>query len=1452
MNHSFFKRTTKFSITPLLFFLIIFSAQAQFKGAYEMEANGYFTHPVETGFGIVATDNYASKLYLISENTIEELVATPGCGRYFTVSPDKNLIGFKQIRKNGLQVPAIYDIKNRTIKELCSPVKRCGQVSFSHNGKIAFTIDTKLYVLSETGSQSYELGTYSNITPISPDGSSVAFDVNQKKINILNLKTGKIKSVTKRSNGSLFPQWSPDGSKLLFSKPSGELMVWKAKDDKLFSVGKGLSASWSDDSQNILCQNQVIRDFMLISSDIYQVRWDGSETKNLTNTPTVFEMTPAYASGRRILFHTYNNKQIVEAQLNRSGNQIRNAKNIHTYNQVAIKHFTTRNFIHQKNRNNEVVLEKEIPYVHQVYDVPSWSNGYAACAPTTSVMAFAYFNRLPEWPVEVDHGQTWDPHVNSFGSYVTDKYYFNGYYFDAFSSYRNCYGGYGHMWITHSSPSQGGMASYHQLHDVEPGTIDYSTQFDETVNEIDAGFPHAICNYLTSSGHLNLAIGYNADMHYLILKDPYGDKNTPGYPSYDGEIVRYDWAGYNNGYQNLGGSHGFVPWTHLARTQEPEYDNLVIDDEYYGHGFYMNNSENGAKMRYYRDDDEAGYNNHYWWTYATDAAEDVCWVSWTADIPLTTSYELLVYITDKATSEQAKYVITHAKGEDEVIINQSNYSGEWVSLGTFQFTAGKNGSVRLGDNTGEASSENKILVFDALKWVQVPGALAVTKTNVTCKGANDGTATATIETGNSPYSFEWNTQPVQTTATASGLAAGEYIITVTDADENTYTCPVFIKEADQAMSITIDKQNPTIIDYNDGKIETAVSGGVEPYQYDWENDISSTAIADSLLADTYSLAVSDSYGCTHSFSVELVNPAISRPHSISLVERTLSTASLTWDEVETAGKYLILLKTKDANEWNEFESTETGFVFSDLQAMTDYEVKVAAIADADTSAYAEMVFMTNRTTACRGTFTDTGGRYGNYDNDELYNFTIEAENAGQIKVNFVFFETEPDYDFMYVYDGKNQNADLIGTYHGEPGDGSLPGEITSSGNSITFSFSSDYATTETGWVAYWSSIGGTCETQAPETTIEPVNEAKSDDFTVTFTDTDANNVGLKEQFYMVEGFNGEEWTSNPANGFISDSFDNESLEGWTAIDGDWDGQNGYLHQSNQGRSRANVRHALNQENDKTYLYKWRMKIHGTSSNIRAGIHIFNNDTNNCYYESSYYIEFRQARSEIRISKYASSVETVQIVEDFYMPRAKWFDCAVMYSPESGEINVFYNGILAATYTDPEPLTQGTCFYMRTGSSAVYFDDIQVYQSRDNTGIITVGNEDSNDIQFANPDSESPTCQIHSLVVDNYQIISDEAVLQVDIEGLEKADITAFENNDIQIYAHGCSVFIQLNDIKTEEAKIDMYNLSGQCILSTTTSKASTKIDMGKLSQIIIVKVTNGENSWVRKVWTNKK
>ena len=87
--------------------------------------------------------------------------------------------------------------------------------------------------------------------------------------------------------------------------------------------------------------------------------------------------------------------------------------------------------------------------------------------------------------------------------------------------------------------------------------------------------------------------------------------------------------------------------------------------------------------------------------------------------------------------------------------------------------------------------------------------VATTSTPSGCSG-NNGSATANVSAGFPPYTYTWNTTPVQTTATATGLAPGTYTVTVDDAGACTppITQSVIVGSSGSATTPTFTQVTP--------------------------------------------------------------------------------------------------------------------------------------------------------------------------------------------------------------------------------------------------------------------------------------------------------------------------------------------------------------------------------------------------------------------------------------------------------------------------------------------------------------------------------------------------------------------------------------------------------------------------------------------------------------------
>ena len=109
--------------------------------------------------------------------------------------------------------------------------------------------------------------------------------------------------------------------------------------------------------------------------------------------------------------------------------------------------------------------------------------------------------------------------------------------------------------------------------------------------------------------------------------------------------------------------------------------------------------------------------------------------------------------------------------------------------------------------------------------------------NVSCNGGADGEATVNVTGGTPDYSYAWSDG--QTTMTATGLSAGSYTVTVTDATGCTETGSVSLTEPpalvpDAIVSSDYNGSDISCFGESDGEITASATGGVMPYAYAWE------------------------------------------------------------------------------------------------------------------------------------------------------------------------------------------------------------------------------------------------------------------------------------------------------------------------------------------------------------------------------------------------------------------------------------------------------------------------------------------------------------------------------------------------------------------------------------------------------------------------------------------
>ncbi|HTB30835.1 MAG TPA: T9SS type A sorting domain-containing protein, partial [Bacteroidia bacterium] len=142
------------------------------------------------------------------------------------------------------------------------------------------------------------------------------------------------------------------------------------------------------------------------------------------------------------------------------------------------------------------------------------------------------------------------------------------------------------------------------------------------------------------------------------------------------------------------------------------------------------------------------------------------------------------------------------------------------------------------------------------------------KVNVLCNGSSTGSATVGVKYGASPYTYAWSPN-VSSSATANGLSAGIYSITVTDHSgcsssvaKVTITQPGDLRDSIKPWTCSDNMVTATV----------GVKGGVSPYSYAWSPGGGTKATMSSLVPGTYTVTVTDKNHCSNTITTALTCP----------------------------------------------------------------------------------------------------------------------------------------------------------------------------------------------------------------------------------------------------------------------------------------------------------------------------------------------------------------------------------------------------------------------------------------------------------------------------------------------------------------------------------------------------------------------------------------------------
>ncbi len=231
-----------------------------------------------------------------------------------------------------------------------------------------------------------------------------------------------------------------------------------------------------------------------------------------------------------------------------------------------------------------------------------------------------------------------------------------------------------------------------------------------------------------------------------------------------------------------------------------------------------------------------------------------------------------------------------------------------ASGGTSPYTYNWGGGITTEDRTGLLAGSYSVTITDANGCTAIVNATiteptsilsgTTTSSNVNCFGGSNGTINLTASGGTTPYSYNWGGGI--TTEDRTGLSAGSYSVTITDANGCTANVNTTITQPVSALSGNTVTTNVTCSGGSNGTIDLTASGGTAPYSFNWGSGIT-TEDRVALAEGVYSVTITDANGCS-----TLVNVTITQPNAIVNSLNQTACESYLWNGITytTSGQYI--------------------------------------------------------------------------------------------------------------------------------------------------------------------------------------------------------------------------------------------------------------------------------------------------------------------------------------------------------------------------------------------------------------------------------------------------------------------------------------------------------------------------------------------------------------------
>jgi len=236
----------------------------------------------------------------------------------------------------------------------------------------------------------------------------------------------------------------------------------------------------------------------------------------------------------------------------------------------------------------------------------------------------------------------------------------------------------------------------------------------------------------------------------------------------------------------------------------------------------------------------------------------------------TTSVIITEPTTNVSVSLQSKTDVTcFGSSNGSILVAASGGTGAltYSKDGTnFQASASFTG-LAPGNYTITAKDANNCTqVTSAISIAQPSAALAISgivKNNPLCNGNANGSLVVTVTGGTAPYQYSIDGTNFLSASTISGLVAGNYLVTVKDANNCTVVSASQSLVNPAALSATVTASPQSCSAIVDGRLTVSAAGGTGALQYSIDGtNFQVSSVFNGLLASNYTVTIKDANNCS--------------------------------------------------------------------------------------------------------------------------------------------------------------------------------------------------------------------------------------------------------------------------------------------------------------------------------------------------------------------------------------------------------------------------------------------------------------------------------------------------------------------------------------------------------------------------------------------------------------